>query len=301
MMIQGFDRLAAPARKVAAPAPRARWHAVCYGTFPASEAALGLQPAASAVSLGSFICQMQGEDGGNYHDRAAGQRQPLRFAALHRAPLFRPAGLPPEQVRHYLCAQRAPIQHRSHSAPAALAPTLLSATPHSRASEHDAAAQSYCFVLPVLHIPQLPPKQISCAALGASQACMYAAPDYNLRAPCAPQHVITQGLDRPAAPVRPAAAPVPRVRLQIACCRPYPAAEAALGLQPAAPAVLGLIQHCHESCSRALVTQLCIEQVPHQASPLYARVAIAYAHRSHARKQAAAEQTARACGNSGCA
>jgi hypothetical protein len=117
-----------------------------------------------------------------------------------------------------------------------------------------------------------------------------------------PSHVITQGLNRPAAPAEPAAAPAPRARLQIVCRRPCPAVEAALGLQPPAPAVLCLIQHCHDFCSRALVTQLCIEQVPHQASSLYTRVAIAYAHRSHARKQAAAEQTARACGNSlGCA
>jgi len=77
-----------------------------------------------------------------------------------------------------------------------------------------------------------------------------------------PSHVITQGLNHPAAPAEPGAAPAPRARLQIACRRPCPAAEAALGLKPAAPAVLCLIQHCHDCCSRALVTQLCMSRCP---------------------------------------
>jgi hypothetical protein len=65
-MTQGFDRLAAQPRPAVAPAPRAQLYTVCSGKFLAAEAALGLQPAASAVSLDDVICQMQGGDGGNY-------------------------------------------------------------------------------------------------------------------------------------------------------------------------------------------------------------------------------------------
>ena len=83
----------------------------------------------------------------------------------------------------------------------------------------------------------LPPEQTSYAAVGVSRAIAYAAPDEYLRAPCAPQQMIIQGCDRPAAPVRPAAAPAPRARLHAVCRGPSPAAEAAFGLQPAASAV----------------------------------------------------------------
>jgi len=83
----------------------------------------------------------------------------------------------------------------------------------------------------------LPPQPTSCAAVGASQAAMDAAPDSYLRAPCAPQQMMTQGLDRPAAPIQPAAAPAPCTRRHVVCHGTFPAAEAALGLQPAAPAV----------------------------------------------------------------
>ena len=66
IMTQGFGRLTAPVRPAAALVPRARQYVVCRGPFQTLKAALGLQPAASAVSLGSFICQMQEEGGGNY-------------------------------------------------------------------------------------------------------------------------------------------------------------------------------------------------------------------------------------------
>ena len=95
----GFGRLAAPVRAVSAAAPRAWLYTLCQRTFPAAEAALGLQPASSAVSLvGSFICQMQGGDRGHctIGSRAAAAD------AIHRATLsaqwFRPGDLPPEQT-----------------------------------------------------------------------------------------------------------------------------------------------------------------------------------------------------------
>ena len=70
--------------------------------------------------------------------------------------------LPPKHMRHHFWAQRAPIQHRSrgNSATAAPAPTLLSATQHLPASDHDAAVQSCCGVSPMLHAPHLPPKHM---------------------------------------------------------------------------------------------------------------------------------------------
>jgi len=95
----GFGRLAAPVRAASAAAPRAWLYTLCHRTFPAAEAALGLQPASSAVSLvGSFICQMQGGDRGHctIGSRAAAAD------AIHRATLsaqwFRPGDLPPEQT-----------------------------------------------------------------------------------------------------------------------------------------------------------------------------------------------------------
>ena len=45
-----------------------------------------------------------------------------------------------------------------NSVAAAPAPTQLSATQHLPASKHDAAPQSCCWVSPILHAPQLPPK-----------------------------------------------------------------------------------------------------------------------------------------------
>jgi hypothetical protein len=83
----------------------------------------------------------------------------------------------------------------------------------------------------------LPSESTSCAAVSASQAAVYAVRDYYLRAPCASQQMKTQGSDRLAAPVRPAAAPAPRARSYAVCHGPLPTAEAALGLQPAASAV----------------------------------------------------------------
>ena len=44
--------------------------------------------------------------------------------------------------------------------------------------------------------------------------------------------------------------------------------------------------------------QLCRHHTPHRAAPLHPRIAIVYKHRSDARKQAAAEQTAHARGKS---
>jgi len=49
--------------------------------------------------------------------------------------------------------------------------------------------------------------------------------------------MMTQGLDRTAAPTQPAAAPAPRARLYTVCHGPLPTAEAVFGLQPAASAV----------------------------------------------------------------
>ena len=66
LITEGPGRLAAPVQPAAAPAPRARHHTVRHGPLPAAGAALGLQPAASAISLASPFCQMQAEDGGNY-------------------------------------------------------------------------------------------------------------------------------------------------------------------------------------------------------------------------------------------
>jgi len=66
---------------------------------------------------------------------------------------------------------------------------------------------------------------------------MDAAPDSYLRAPCAPQQMMTQGLDRPAAPVQPAAAPAPHARRHTVCHGTLPTAQAALRLQPAVSAV----------------------------------------------------------------
>ena len=65
MTTQGPDRLAAPVQPAAAPAPRARHHAVCHGPLPTAEAAFGLQPAAPAIPLASSFCQVQAGDGGN--------------------------------------------------------------------------------------------------------------------------------------------------------------------------------------------------------------------------------------------
>ena len=59
MMTQGLDHLAATTRPAATPAPRARQYVVCHGPLPAAEAALGLQPAASAVSWGNSAVLVQ--------------------------------------------------------------------------------------------------------------------------------------------------------------------------------------------------------------------------------------------------
>jgi len=69
------------------PAPRARLYSVRHGTFPAAKEALGLQPAASAVSQGSSSvrCREGVEGIARLGSRAAAQQQPMRFAALHRA------------------------------------------------------------------------------------------------------------------------------------------------------------------------------------------------------------------------
>ena len=61
---------------------------------------------------------------------------------------------------------------------------------------------------------------------------------------------------------------------------------------------LCLIQRLQPRRSRARVTHLCTEPAPHRTALLHPRIAIMYKHRSAARKQAAAEQTARARGKS---
>jgi len=65
-------------------------------------------------------------------------------------------------MRHLFCAQRASIQHRSRndSAAAAPAPTLLSATQHLPASDHDDTPASSCLAPHTLQAPQLAPKQM---------------------------------------------------------------------------------------------------------------------------------------------
>jgi len=98
MMTQGLDRPAAPSRPAAAPVPCARLYTVCRGTFSAAEAALGLQPAAPAVSLDDSICQMQGGDGGIIARLGSRAAETVRFIALHRVQKLRPANLPPEQT-----------------------------------------------------------------------------------------------------------------------------------------------------------------------------------------------------------
>ena len=109
---------------------------------------------------------------------------------------------------------------------------------HNRAAEQQ---QPVRFI--ALHRAQqcrpadLSPELTSYAAVGVSRARLHTAPDKYLRAPCAPQQMIIQGCDRPAAPARPPAAPAPRTRLHAVCRGPSPAAEAAFGLQPAASAV----------------------------------------------------------------
>jgi hypothetical protein len=67
---------------------RARLYAVCRGPFPAAGAALGLQPAASAVSWGN-PSQMQGGDGGiiaRLGNRAAATGTIHRAAPCSKAP-----------------------------------------------------------------------------------------------------------------------------------------------------------------------------------------------------------------------
>ena len=123
MITQGIDSLAAPAQPAAAPVPHARRQTVCHGPLPTVEAALGLQLAASAVSLGSSSvrCRQKMEGITRSSSRAA-----------------------------------ASVAIR-HAAPCAIAPS-----------------------------DRLPSEQIGYAAVSASQAVMDAAPDYYLRAPCAP-------------------------------------------------------------------------------------------------------------------
>ena len=71
-----------------------------------------------------------------------------------------------------MCADTASLTPKS--APAAIAHTLLSATQHSRASEHDAAAQSCRLASPMLLVSHLPPKQMChhfCAVRPSIQHC----------------------------------------------------------------------------------------------------------------------------------
>ena len=87
----------------------------------------------------------------------------------------------------------------------------------------------------------------SYAALGASQARGMPRTRFKLRAACAHDQMLTPGYGRRTAPSRPGAALARRTRRYAACRGPFPAAEAAFGLQRAASAVsLGEI-----NCQRA--------------------------------------------------
>ena len=70
--------------------------------------------------------------------------------------------LPPKQTHRHFWAQCVSIQYppRCKSASAATAPRQLSVTQHLPASDGDAAVQSSCWVSPMLHAPNLPPKQV---------------------------------------------------------------------------------------------------------------------------------------------
>ena len=122
----------------------------------------------------------------------------------------------------------------------------------------------------------LSPELTSYASVGASQPVRYAAPDYYLEAPCASHQMITQGFDRLAAPIRPAAAPAPRSRQHDVCHGSLPTAEAALGLQPAASAVSSWgnqLSYCRQrwrntqSGSRAAATRAIHRAAPCAAVP----------------------------------
>ena len=109
MITQGFDRLAAPSRPAAAPAPRSRQHDVCHGSLPTAEAALGLQPAASAVSSwGNQLsyCRQR------WRNTQSGSRA-AATRAIHRAAPC--AAVPPGQFTpgtDELCSGRRLASHR---------------------------------------------------------------------------------------------------------------------------------------------------------------------------------------------
>jgi hypothetical protein len=114
MMTQGAGRPAAPTQPAAAPAPRARLYAVCHGPLPTAEAALGLQPAAPAVSLDQFICQMQAEVDGITRSSI----KPAATVAIHRAAPC--AVAPPSRFtssEHTSCAAVDATRARLYAAP----------------------------------------------------------------------------------------------------------------------------------------------------------------------------------------
>ena len=77
------------------------------------------------------------------------------------SPMLHAPHLPPKQMRHHFWAQCAPIQHRSRpNQRQQQLHTLLSATQHLPASDHDDTPASSCLVSHTLQAPQLAPKQV---------------------------------------------------------------------------------------------------------------------------------------------
>ena len=91
-----------------------------------------------------------------------------------------------------MCADTASLTPKS--APAAIAHTLLSATQHSRACEHDAAAQSCRLASAMLLVPHLPPKQM-CHHFCAVRPSIQHLSSGNSASADATQHLPASGYD----------------------------------------------------------------------------------------------------------